>query len=941
MKRSINAGSVRLDEDLMKKGWVIFTGGLDMAGNPLITFPALDQASSWTSDTLLRLLLYMTDIAELILKRKAMGFLADFQRGFSEEKMAMLIQALQSLESEKKGTVAILYVLKPKSRGKSHSLKKLLGIKQKKDQVTFASQFKSVLLKSITALHTQIEPSQLTREFGGTIAYDQHSWMYFYKKILPTVALSEETLERSVDIKDKTLLLKDYEIAGHSSRELRRHKKDIQQRYKELQGENHIKTSIQKCKQALHLLDEHSENDPLGHLHHLLIMEVTTNVRTMYHQLLQLQKELEQIWKDLNDLLDKEIAIKTKSEEAELMCMEISERFWPLLTQHPTVASCLSQAEMFRTHFTTTLYDPATQMMSTATQILQHLRIVKNESTDHAPQVKALVSRLTNTVRPFTHQLNSINQIYTSIHVFFFIFEKSLTWYKRSLSFIPNSLCNLAVETNPEEVSFLSAPPDWKYSVRMFLKKHPAPREDHVAGLDKNAPREIDIPSKTRGKKLANRLRILISIMQDTYLDVNCIKAIHAWKQDELTDEIPEFNETDQLGEDAHSKLLSPFKSQRPSRLRRRMCRSRSSHQNQQLKRSFRIGCDGKVRHVVHESSDNDGPGFSSESGSLGKGEGLVDSCHGEKNWRRHIKHQPLSKRIRSFRSTSSIQSSGNWSMKTDSAVDFIYKITSSKSLSSEKKLQFVSDILLVMEDDDNNCEEEIYEDYNTVNDTLFANRSHRRTPAETVSEMTGRLCKSLDNILGSEILPDQRSLSSNTGTKSLSNIRKTDSEVQLWKQIESRSASMKSVHIDDRGFSSKSDESADDIDDSAPIEVLARNKPMRQNIRRKRRNTTDNFDMSAIQKDPLFRNNSDMILATNPADIGSTKTGLTGGLEVKDEISSSLDLNPFLPGQCSGHNLKSDATIDSCLSSIDPKHHQSQFYIGESSPRGNGEYDV
>lgn len=155
--------------------------------------------------------------------------------------------------------------------------------------------------------------------------------------------------------------------------------------------------------------------------------------------------------------------------------MDISERFWPILSQHPTIASCLKQAEMYRTHFATTLYDPATvtslfinkpiipsifgvskhsllsskihqqvakhqntctcikpsgcsfclqQMMSTATQILQHLRFVQNESSEHSSNVKAVVKRLTNTIRPFTHQLNSINQIYTSIHVFFFIYEK-------------------------------------------------------------------------------------------------------------------------------------------------------------------------------------------------------------------------------------------------------------------------------------------------------------------------------------------------------------------------------------------------------------------------------------------------------------------------------------------------------------------------------------
>lgn len=48
-------------------------------------------------------------------------------------------------------------------------------------------------------------------------------------------------------------------------------------------------------------------------------MEVTTSVRIMYNQLQQLQNGLEQIWHELNDLLDKEIEIKAKREEAELV----------------------------------------------------------------------------------------------------------------------------------------------------------------------------------------------------------------------------------------------------------------------------------------------------------------------------------------------------------------------------------------------------------------------------------------------------------------------------------------------------------------------------------------------------------------------------------------------------------------------------------------------
>jgi len=39
--------------------------------------------------------------------------------------------------------------------------------------------------------------------------------------------------------------------------------------------------------------------------------------------------------------------------------MEITERYWPLMTQHPNIGTNLSQAELYRSHFKSLLYDPA------------------------------------------------------------------------------------------------------------------------------------------------------------------------------------------------------------------------------------------------------------------------------------------------------------------------------------------------------------------------------------------------------------------------------------------------------------------------------------------------------------------------------------------------------------------------------------------------------
>lgn len=53
------------------------------------------------------------------------------------------------------------------------------------------------------------------------------------------------------------------------------------------------------------------------------------------------------------------------------------------------------------------------------------------------------------------------------------------------------------------------------------------------------------------------------------------------------------------------------------------------------------------------------------------------------------------------------IQLFGNWLMKMDSVVDFIYKIMLLRVLISEKKLQFVFDVFFVMD----NGEDEDYDD--------------------------------------------------------------------------------------------------------------------------------------------------------------------------------------------------------------------------------------
>lgn len=62
-----------------------------MVGNFLIMFFVLEKILVWLFDNFFWFFLYMIDIVELILKWKLMVFLVDFYRGYSEEKMVLLV----------------------------------------------------------------------------------------------------------------------------------------------------------------------------------------------------------------------------------------------------------------------------------------------------------------------------------------------------------------------------------------------------------------------------------------------------------------------------------------------------------------------------------------------------------------------------------------------------------------------------------------------------------------------------------------------------------------------------------------------------------------------------------------------------------------------------------------------------------------------------------
>ncbi|KAJ8299507.1 hypothetical protein KUTeg_023567 [Tegillarca granosa] len=475
-------------------------GGTDITGNPVITFPVLpgQEQQKWRQEDIDNVLRYYT---------------------------------------EKRGTVAVFYILKPRSKTKSSLLKKLLGLKKKKGEITFINQFRVVFLSNQAELHHQIEPSQLTLDYGGRLPYDHQAWAVFHK-----------------------------------------------------------------------------------------------------------------------------------------LCAIITEQFWPNMMDHPKHASSLSQAEMNRTHFVTSLYEPA----------------------------------------------------------------KSLLWYKEALDFIPNSLCGRAVN-NRNRSACLPAPTGWRESVRAFLRKHQAPREDHMIELDTYVHPSIDKSTKTQARLLSNRIRVLINILFNAHLDITTLCNIHAWKQEKHS----EFNEdpirTTKRERYLESKYEESPGRRRPvnTRLKRKVNKSRTFRENETFKDTIPVKRENTNKHIrtLSRSSSTDTELLTRDKNYSERYVCLASPDSGYKDYGTVRSMDDLrNDRKQSIDSLSvnSIDPDTDFE-DSDNLIDCIQRVTSDWSISSDQKLHYVSNLLM-------SADSKNFNQRNPV--------ESRHTPSKQISELNKRLTRSLGNII-------------------------------------------------------------------------------------------------------------------------------------------------------------------------------------------------
>ncbi|KAK3101331.1 hypothetical protein FSP39_002746 [Pinctada imbricata] len=654
----------------------------------------------------------MVDMIELMTCHKSVAFLLALHNGCSDQKITLIIQAIQSLEArnyslnyslfiDRKGTVAVLYIVKPKLSTKRKLLKKLLGIKRLKDSKS-VSEFKTVMVSSISELYRHIDKTNLNEDLGGTIQYRHDAFINLHS-ILPCVAVGEDVLDRLQDVRDKVHLLREYDLHDKTSQQLVSLREELHEKYCYLDqvrfNESDIVPTIERCKQALHTLELSSVDRKFDGLLPPLVSGVEVHIKAIYTSLVQTHSELSGVWAIVEKEVAEEVSIKHTNEEAEQICMDITEYFWPNMSQHPKVGENLYQAKTFRREFLMNIYEPAKELLERATLILQKLQQSHHQGVSGRTGVRDLVIRLSRSIHPFASRLNVINKSYVSVHQHFLLYNKVATWYNKTIAFLPNSLFE-SCQQSQSTVSFIPAPQGWRQVTRKFLHDNPTPKEE-----------------------------------------------------------------------------------------------------------------------ILHS----------------------LDSCS-ETASSRNIKLLVQQKKSLSFPNNRDVNN-------LDSLLDYISNVTSSKGISKNKKLQYISDAISMLdltshdenvnENDDSDLNHNYFYGDEWLRAFSYESISHSGiSDADAIADMSDRLWKSVDDVsLHSRGNYSDNAVNLDQYAGSLNELSTNDKERCLWQEVESRQPiktdSKASLGTCDADVSSRSNDDTDDIDSAAPI--LRRDRPSRQNIRRKR----------------------------------------------------------------------------------------------------------
>uniref|UniRef100_A0A1A7ZFV7 MCF.2 cell line derived transforming sequence-like 2 n=1 Tax=Nothobranchius furzeri TaxID=105023 RepID=A0A1A7ZFV7_NOTFU len=157
----------------LHRQFALLSGGRGEDGAPIITFPEYSGFSEVPEEDFLNVVTYLTSIPSPLvssLDAASIGFIIIIDR--RKDKWSSVKASLSRIARAFPGNLQLVLVLRP-SRLLQRAMADI-GLKLHKDDF----KMKIVMLNSLSDLHSYVDKSQLTRDFGGILEYSHSQWIH-------------------------------------------------------------------------------------------------------------------------------------------------------------------------------------------------------------------------------------------------------------------------------------------------------------------------------------------------------------------------------------------------------------------------------------------------------------------------------------------------------------------------------------------------------------------------------------------------------------------------------------------------------------------------------------------------------------------------------------------------------------------------------------------
>ncbi|XP_052798214.1 uncharacterized protein LOC128230191 isoform X2 [Mya arenaria] len=454
-----------------------------------------------------------------MVRGEKVSVVADITSDWPEECINKLADLLNELQASVSGCIKAVYLVKP--RGKELFSN---GLSVFRPSGSSTLQHEIIRVDSRKELYNFIDREQLTVDYGGSFKYNHRAAIEFYKTYIPVLKMAGGLLYSLANL---VYTLQTLQVDFATLQEFDESRvEDKVFKFNNVISDLEIEKKIEDYQETLEKL-EHPDFDPiLMKIDKQVILQSAKELSINCERLQQVNIMVGEKFDHVQKMAGKFGLLKDCHDNTN----EVLETIDLLVQQTENLTingSNASEAYSLRQQFVTDILGPTKEIMDCSASILEDLAIDSNKSEHLYAIAKDISNNLTENLHPFTDKINKLNELYTRIHLFHVIFEKTNRWGKKVTKFLNNAFSCLQHEDI--QCYFVVLPSNWETLLQVFYHKHPPPLRTHLHLLDQFVPEGIHIDHRIQAETLAERVSFILHMLEKDNIKKEDIVTIKSW----------------------------------------------------------------------------------------------------------------------------------------------------------------------------------------------------------------------------------------------------------------------------------------------------------------------------------------------------------------------------------------------------------------------------